>query len=69
MFPENVKIYIDSIDITQVAFGVSTLTITELNRVWRDIDISSFVTSPGIHTLRVECTGGVGRVEAKIKIT
>lgn len=69
MYPEEVKVYIDGKDITQLAFGSPTLTLSDLNRTWRNIDITQFCTVPGVHTVTVTCTGGVGRVEAKVKIS
>lgn len=66
-YPTGIKVYIDDIDVTKTIFGDDTLTLTDLENSWRDIDITSFVKYAGLHKLRITAESGVGRVDAKIK--
>lgn len=68
-FPSECKIFIDDIDCTYWLFGSDTITPTELQHRWRDVDISIYVKEVGLHTLKVTATAGVGRVDARVAIT
>lgn len=69
MYPTDVKVFIDGVDVTKWIFGTDTVTLTNVDNTWRDIDVSSFIKGPGIHKIEVTCGGGVGRVEARVEIT
>jgi len=69
MYPTDVKVFIDGVDVTKWIFGVDTVTLTNVDNTWRDIDISSFIKGVGIHQIQVTAGGGVGRVEARVEIT
>ena len=68
MYPTDVTIEIDGEDVTKWIFGTDTITLTNVDNTWRDIDISSFISGPGVHQIRVLSGGGVGRVEARVEI-
>lgn len=67
-YPTGIKVFIDDEDITKIIFGEETITLTDLENTWRDIDISPYVKYAGLHKLRITAESGVGRVDAKIKI-
>jgi hypothetical protein len=66
-YPTNVKMLIDGVDVTYWVFGVEALTLSDINRKFRDVDISPYVHGDGEHTLEITCTSNVGRVEARIE--
>lgn len=68
-FPAECKVFIDEIDCTYWLFGSDTITPTELQHRWRDIDISMYVKGAGLHTLKVTANSGVGRVDARIELS
>lgn len=67
-YPTDVKIYLDDEDITKLVFGEDTITLTDLQNSWRDIDITPYVKYAGLHKLRITAGAGVGRVDAKISM-
>jgi hypothetical protein len=67
-YPTGIKVYIDDEDITRLAFGEDTITLTEFDNAWRDIDITPYLKYAGLHKLRITAEAGVGRVDAKITI-
>lgn len=69
MYPSDVKVYIDGKDVTKWIFGSETVTISNVNRVWKNIDITSFIKGFGSHKIEVTCGAGVGRVEARVEIS
>lgn len=68
MYPTDIKVFIDGVDVTKWIFGVDTIELTNLNNTWRGIDISPFIKGPGMHQIQVTAGGGVGRVEARVEI-
>jgi len=67
-YPTDIKVFIDDEDVTRQIFGEDTITLTDLENTWRDIDITSYVRYAGLHKLRITAGAGVGRVDAKITI-
>lgn len=67
-YPTGVKVFIDDMDITKFIFGVDTITLSDLQNRWRNIDITPYVKYAGLHKLRVTAEAGVGRVEARVNI-
>lgn len=67
-YPVGVKVFIDDIDMTNWIFGEDYVNPSDIYNTWRNIDISSWINTPGMHKLSVTCTGGVGRVEARVEI-
>lgn len=67
-YPTNVRVFIDDVDVTFWIFGTETLALDDLNKTFRNIDISSYVKGEGEHKLEITCEGNVGRVEARIKL-
>lgn len=68
-FPTECKVYIDNLDCTYWMFGSDTISPDEIQHRWRNIDISQWVKTPGLHTLRVTSGAGVGRVDARVEIS
>jgi hypothetical protein len=69
VYPTDVRLFIDDVDVTYWVFGVNVLTLSDINNRFRDIDISSYVAGDGEHKLEITCTGNVGRVEARVIIS
>lgn len=69
MYPIDCKVFIDDEDITNWAFGSETVSPDDVSKIWNNIDISQYVKSPGKHKIRVESGGGMGRVEARVRIS
>lgn len=68
-FPEVCRLFLDDIDITFTVFGTDTVSPDDLLHTWRNIDISTYVSTPGYHTFRITSEGGdSGRVEIRVKI-
>lgn len=67
-YPSDIKVYIDGNDVTEWIFGTETLTLSDVNNSFNNIDISSLVQDVGRHTIEVTCAQGVGRVEARVEI-
>jgi hypothetical protein len=67
VWPTNVQVWIDNVDITRWVFGSNFLTPTEDFNIWRNVDISSFVKGPGIHKLKITCQDA-GKVQSRIAI-
>ena len=68
-YPTGVKIFIDEQDATKWIFGTDTITLSNLENTWRNIDITSFIKGPGLHTIEITAEGGVGRVETRLEIS
>jgi hypothetical protein len=68
-YPTDVKVFIDDLDVTKMIFGEDTITLTDLQNTWRNIDITPYVRYAGLHKLRITAAAGVGRVEARVAIT
>lgn len=68
-FPTDCKVFIDDIDCTNWMFGSDTISPTEIQHRWRNIDITQYVKVPGLHTLRVVPLAGVGRLDARVEIS
>jgi hypothetical protein len=68
MYPSDIRVFIDGRDVTKWIFGTETVTLTNVNRDWKNIDISSFIRGPGLHKIEVTAGAGVGRVEARVSI-
>ena len=68
-YPVGVKVFIDDVDATKWLFGETELNPDAVYNTWRNIDISSFINTPGIHRIKVTCTGGVGRVESRVEVS
>jgi len=68
-FPENCRVFIDGIDCTYWLFGKETITPTELDHRWHDVDISLYVKGPGLHKLQITAESGVGRVDARVALS
>ncbi len=69
MYPEEVRLFIDGKDVTQWAFGSSTINPTREKYSWTDIDITQFVRTRGVHIITLTTEAGVGRVEVIATIT
>lgn len=67
-YPTDVKVFIDDQDVTKMIFGDDTITLTDLENTWRDIDLTPFVQYTGLHKLRITAGSGIGRVDAKVSI-
>jgi len=67
-YPTNVRVFIDDVDVTFWIFGTETLELSDINKTFRDIDISPHVKGEGEHKLEITCEGNVGRVEARIRL-
>lgn len=67
-YPTDVRVFIDDEDITKGVFGTDTITLTDLENTWRNIDITPYLKYAGLHKLRITAESGVGRVDAKISI-
>jgi hypothetical protein len=67
LWPENVQVWLDNVDITRWVFGSNFLTPTEDFNVWRNVDISTFVRGAGIHKLKITCENA-GKVQARVAI-
>lgn len=67
-FPADCRVFIDGIDCTQWLFGKETITPTEVQHRWRDIDITSYVKGVGLHTIKITAEAGVGRVDARVEL-
>lgn len=67
-YPSGVKVYLDDEDITKYIFGEDVITLTDAKRIWRNIDLTTYLKYPGLHKLRITAIDGVGRVDAKISI-
>jgi hypothetical protein len=67
-YPTDIRIFIDDEDVTYWLFGTETISPTDADNIYRDIDVSGFVRGAGYHTLRIESGAGVGRVEARLEI-
>lgn len=67
-YPTGVKVFLDDEDITKQIFGEETITLTDLENAWRNIDITPYIKYAGLHKLRITAESGVGRVDAKISI-
>lgn len=63
MYPENVRIFIDGKDVTSWIFGSDTITPSDAQFSWSNIDITQFVRSKGTHIIEITAESGVGRVE------
>lgn len=68
IYPTGIRVFIDDEDITKQIFGAETITLTDLQNSWRNIDITPYVKYVGLHKLRITAEGGAGRVDAKIVI-
>jgi len=69
MYPEEVRIFIDGKDVTDWVFGQDTINPSREKYSWQNIDITQFVRSKGVHTIKITAEAGVGRVEAVVKVT
>lgn len=67
-YPTGVKIYLDDEDITKNIFGEDVITLSDLQNIWRNLDITPYLKYAGLHKLRITAESGVGRVDAKISI-
>lgn len=68
MYPTGVKIYLDGKDITRYIFNSEIIVLSDADHVFRNIDLTSFIKGPGLHTLEVTADSGTGRVEARVEI-
>jgi len=66
-YPTDVKVFLDDEDVTKFIFGGDTITLSDLNNRWRNIDISPYLKYAGLHKLRITAGSGVGRVDAKVE--
>lgn len=65
-----VRVYIDGDDITEYLFGQSYINIDNDNGdIFRDLDLSPFLGTPGNHLLQIYCDNDSGIVEARLEIT
>ncbi len=69
MYPSDVRVFIDNRDVTKWIFGSETITLSDVNNTWKNIDISSFIKGHGEHKIEVTAGAGVGRVEVRLEIT
>lgn len=67
-YPSDVKVFIDDEDITKRIFGQDTITLTDVNNIFHDINIAPYVKYPGRHKLKITAASGAGRVDARISI-
>lgn len=68
LYPTDVKVFIDDKDVTKFIWGSETITLSEVNNTWRNIDISQFIRGPGLHKIEITAGTGVGRVEARVEM-
>jgi hypothetical protein len=69
MYPIDVKVWIDGKDATKWIFGSETVVLSNINRKWSKIDISSFIKGPGTHEIEITAEAGIGRVECRLEIS
>lgn len=66
-YPTGIQVFLDDEDITYYLFGKRTLDTDAFKNVFRDIDLTPYMKTPGIHQLRI-ITADAGRVEARVEI-
>lgn len=67
-YPATCRIFIDNKDATQWIFKTSTFSPDKFHHVWRNIDLTNFIKSFGVHKIRVTCETGIGRCEGRIEV-
>ena len=67
-FPTGIRVFIDEEDVTSFLFGEDTVTLTDIHRIFNNLDITSYLKYVGTHTLKITAEGGIGRVDARITI-
>lgn len=68
-YPSDIRVFIDGKDVTKYIFGSDTITLTNVNRAWKNIDITSHIRNIGEHKIEITAGNGVGRVEARVEIS
>lgn len=66
IYPENVRLFIDGKDVTSWVFGSDTISPTDAQYLWSNIDITQFVRAKGNHIIEITAETGVGRVEVVV---
>jgi hypothetical protein len=67
-YPRGVKVFIDDEDVTSAIFGYDEITLTDVDHIFNNIDITPYVRYVGAHTLKITAEGGIGRVDVRISI-
>ena len=67
-YPADIRIFLDDVDITYFIFGTDTFDPNQQNFLFTEIDLTSFITTHGMHRLTVSAGVGSGRVDARIEI-
>lgn len=67
-FPTGIRVFIDDEDVTAFLFGTDVITLTDVDRVFNNLDITSYLKYIGTHTLKITAEGGIGRCDARISI-
>jgi len=67
-YPIMITVSIDGKDVTQSLFGVQSITPTDLQNTFKDIDITPFIRGPGTHSIAVYTVSGAGQVETRIEV-
>jgi hypothetical protein len=69
-YPQYVTVLVDGVDVTTYLFGTLSINVDDARHIFRDLDISAFVKSAGVHFVEV-VTSGQGysfQVEARVEI-
>lgn len=68
-YPNDIQVFLDGEDITYFIFEEDTFNPDSTNYIIRNIDLTAFVQSAGVHTLRIVAGDGNGRVDARFSVT
>lgn len=66
-YPTGIQVLLDDEDITYYLFGKRTLDTSSDNFIFRDIDLSPYIKTPGNHEIRI-LTADSGRVDVRVEI-
>lgn len=67
LYASGVRVYIDGQDISQFIFGAPSGLIDSTSNLFEDIDISTWVRSPGGHTLTITTDEGEADVDTRFE--
>lgn len=66
-YPTGIQVFLDDEDITYYLFGKRTLDTSVDNFIFRDIDLSPYIKTAGIHQITIT-TVDSGRVDVRVEI-
>lgn len=69
MYPVGVRIFIDGKDVSSWVFSDSSVDPSRERFSWKNVDITQFVRTKGVHTIEITAEEGVGRVELITEIS